>query len=94
MTRTRTHFPFRIDVWTTNGESIVEKVVGWDPVQSPGTLARGYPSRIKLGVSKICGTRKLEGSRICYCFARESLRLFRFPAGDHHAKGKSIRNDR
>jgi len=27
MAVTRTHFPFRIDVWTTNGESIVEKVV-------------------------------------------------------------------
>jgi len=58
MTRTRTHFPFRIDVWTTNGESIVEKVVGWDPVQSPGTLARGYPSRIKLGVPKIYKIQK------------------------------------
>ena len=29
------------------GESVVEKVVGWDRVQPPGTLARGYPSRIK-----------------------------------------------
>ena len=33
MTTTRSHFAFRIDVWTTNGESIVEKVLGWDPVQ-------------------------------------------------------------
>jgi hypothetical protein len=28
MTTTRTHFPFRIDVWTANGESIVEHVAG------------------------------------------------------------------
>jgi hypothetical protein len=39
MTTTRTHFPFRIDVWTTNGESIVEKVVGWDRVQ-PAKISR------------------------------------------------------
>ena len=45
MAVTRTHFPLRIDVWTTNGESIVEKVVGWDRVHPPDTLARGYPPR-------------------------------------------------
>jgi hypothetical protein len=27
-TTTRTYFPFRIDVWTANGESIVEHVAG------------------------------------------------------------------
>ena len=27
------------------------EVLGWDPVQPPGTLSRGYPARIKLGQS-------------------------------------------
>ena len=44
MTTTRTHFPFRIDVWTTNGESVVEKVLGWDPVQPPWVPCPGVPS--------------------------------------------------
>jgi hypothetical protein len=62
MAVTRTHFPFRIDVGTTNGESIVEKVVGWDPVHPPGTLSRGYPARIKLGVPEISKAKNPEGS--------------------------------
>jgi len=28
MTTTRTHFAYRIDAWTTDGESIVEHVAG------------------------------------------------------------------
>jgi hypothetical protein len=32
---TRTHFSFRIDVWATNGESIVEHVAGVEDYQAP-----------------------------------------------------------
>jgi hypothetical protein len=43
MTTARTHFPFRIDVWTTNGESIVEKVVGRDPCPTARYPVQGVP---------------------------------------------------
>jgi hypothetical protein len=33
MTTTRTHFTFRIDVWTPDGESIVEHVAGVEDYQ-------------------------------------------------------------
>ena len=45
MAVTRTHFSFRIDVWTTNGESMVEKGRRVGPCPPPGTLARGYSPR-------------------------------------------------
>ena len=32
--KTRTHFPFRIDVWTANGESIVGHVAGVEDYES------------------------------------------------------------
>jgi hypothetical protein len=31
--KTRTHFTFRIDIWTANGESIVEHVAGVEDYQ-------------------------------------------------------------
>jgi hypothetical protein len=31
--KTRTHFTFRIDMWTANGESIVEHVAGVEDYQ-------------------------------------------------------------
>ena len=40
------------------------EVLGWDPVQPPGTLSRGYPARIKLGVPEISKSKNPEGSRI------------------------------
>jgi len=33
MTTTRTHFTFRVDTWTPDGESIVEHVVGVEDYQ-------------------------------------------------------------
>jgi hypothetical protein len=31
--KTRTHFTFRVDTWTSNGESIVEHVAGIEDYQ-------------------------------------------------------------
>jgi len=39
--KTRTHFTFRIDVWTANGESIVEHVAGVEDYQVALDLTKG-----------------------------------------------------
>jgi hypothetical protein len=50
MAVTRTHFPFRIDMWTANGESIVEHVAGVEdyqvapPTTPPSPAIGHYPS--------------------------------------------------
>ena len=33
MTKTRTHFTFRVDTWTPDGESIVEHIAGVEDYQ-------------------------------------------------------------
>jgi len=56
MTTTRTHFTFRVDTWTPNGESIVEHVAGVEDYQGCArhvpiclrTLAR-HPHHIAAG---------------------------------------------
>ena len=40
MTTFRSHFAFRVDTWTPDGESIVERVAGVDLPGSRGALAR------------------------------------------------------
>jgi hypothetical protein len=39
--KTRTHFTFRIDIWTANGESIVEHVAGVEDYQIALATPRG-----------------------------------------------------
>ena len=55
--KTRTHFTFRIDTWTPDGESIVEHVAGIEDYQIALTTYRAACERWP-------GTRVIEDSRV------------------------------
>ena len=66
MTTTRTYFPFRIDVWTANGESIVEHVAGVEDYQLALATYRaacqrwaGTPITLRQGARVIEDSRRL-----------------------------------
>ena len=56
MAVTRTHFPFRIDVWTANGESIVEHVAGVEDYEVPSPLSAPPASAGRACPITLCGT--------------------------------------
>jgi len=60
MTKLRTHFTFRVDTWTPDGESIVEHVAGVDDYQVALATYRaaverwpGTPITLRLGARVI-----------------------------------------
>jgi len=55
MAVTRTHFPFRIDVWTANDESIVEHVAGVGAASLPSPLS-APPASAGWACPSLCGT--------------------------------------
>jgi hypothetical protein len=66
MAVTRSHFSFRIDVWTTNGESIVEHVAGVEDYQVALATYRaacerwpGTPITLRQGARVIEDSRRL-----------------------------------
>src|SRR5262249_52838813 len=61
----------------------------------PPPMARPPPPQPIRPQLKIYRTKNPEGPRICYYFAcLKPHGLFRFLAGDHYGKGKSIRDER
>jgi hypothetical protein len=66
MTKLRTHFTFRVDTWTPDGESIVEHVAGVDDYQVALATYRaavecwpGTPITLRLGARVIEDGRRL-----------------------------------
>jgi hypothetical protein len=66
MTTTRSHFAFRIDVWTANGESIVDHVAGVEDYElALGTFRLacerwpGTPITLRQGARVIEDSRRL-----------------------------------
>ena len=64
MAVTRTHFRFRIDVWTANGERIVGHVAG---IEDYETRSRHFPPRCerwpRVPITLRHGARAIEDSR-------------------------------
>src|SRR5262249_24880405 len=46
MAVTRTHFAFRIDMWTPNGESIVELIAGVEDIRQSGAASPALPEMV------------------------------------------------
>jgi len=66
MTTTRTHFTFRVDTWTANGESIVEHIAGVEDYQVALATFRaacerwpGTPITLRQGARVIEDSRRL-----------------------------------
>ena len=70
MAVTRTHFAFRVDTWTANGESIVEHVAGVEDYQVALATFRaacerwpGTPITLRQGARVIEDSRRLSWCR-------------------------------
>jgi hypothetical protein len=64
MTTTRTHFTFRIDTWTPDGESVVEHVAGVEDYQIALATYRAACERWPSTPITLCqGSRVIEDSR-------------------------------
>jgi hypothetical protein len=50
MTKTRTHFTFRVDIWTPDGESIVEHIAGVEDYQVALATFRAALTRAKVSI--------------------------------------------
>jgi hypothetical protein len=62
----------------------------WPPATPHGLGP--HPGSYKTGAKNIYDQKIPKVQGICYCFAcLKPHGLFRFPAGDHYGKGKSIR---
>jgi hypothetical protein len=64
MAMTRTHFTFRVDMWTADGESIVEHVAGVEDYQVAMATYRPAVERWPGGAIRLRqGARVIEDSR-------------------------------
>ena len=61
MSTLRTHFTFRVDTWTSNGESIVEHVAGIEDYQVALATYRAVCERWP-GIHGVCGAKAQDGS--------------------------------
>src|SRR6202008_4250405 len=82
MTTTRTHFTFRVDTWTPDGESIVEHVAGVEDYQVALATFRaacerwpGTPITLRQGARVIEDSRRLR--------VVSSQKEYRWPRGPH-----------
>jgi len=63
MTTLRTHFTFRVDTWTPDGESIVEHVAGVEDYQVALATFRACERRPGIPITLRHGARVIEDSR-------------------------------
>ena len=64
MSKLRTHFTFRVDTWTSDGESIVEHVAGVEDYQvALATYRAARESWLGMSITLRQGARVIEDSR-------------------------------
>jgi len=95
--KTRTHFTFRVDTWTADGESIVEHVADVEDYQV--ALATYHAACERWPGTPITlrqGARVIEDSRrLCVASgSRSALRVaLSGKGGDHLANGRDLRSN-